>query len=117
LIFIAGPMFSFVFAASLIGAIVVTNGWPPSHEALMARHDLAVGLSIALFSVAIGLFNLLPLWPLDGGHLTLIALDACGRPAGVRMRERYAAGSLWVLRLGSAALAAALVWFAVKSWS
>jgi membrane-associated protease RseP (regulator of RpoE activity) len=38
--------------------------------------DETLALLIGGFSASIGLFNLLPLLPLDGGRLTLVAIEA-----------------------------------------
>lgn len=45
---------------------------------------------IAMLSVGIGLFNLFPLPPLDGGHLVIYAGEAVlGRPVPVAMQEMF----------------------------
>ncbi len=41
----------------------------------------------ALLSVSVGLFNLLPIPVLDGGHLLYYAFEAVGRPLTPRMKE------------------------------
>ncbi len=54
---------------------------------------------VALLSVGIGVLNLLPIPPLDGGHLVFYALEAVkGRPVSERAMEAvYRAGLLLVL--------------------
>jgi regulator of sigma E protease len=54
---------------------------------------------VALLSVGIGILNLLPIPPLDGGHLVFYALEAVkGRPVSERAMEAvYRAGLLLVL--------------------
>jgi regulator of sigma E protease len=54
---------------------------------------------VALLSVGIGILNLLPIPPLDGGHLAFYALEAVkGRPVSERAMEAvYRAGLLLVL--------------------
>ncbi|QDZ02469.1 RIP metalloprotease RseP [Nitratireductor mangrovi] len=54
---------------------------------------------VALLSVGIGVLNLLPIPPLDGGHLVFYAVEAAtGRPVSERVTEAiYRAGLLLVL--------------------
>ncbi|MEQ8296552.1 MAG: RIP metalloprotease RseP [Nitratireductor sp.] len=54
---------------------------------------------VALLSVGIGVLNLLPVPPLDGGHLVFYAVEAAtGRPVSERVTEAvYRAGLLLVL--------------------
>ena len=54
---------------------------------------------VALLSVGIGILNLLPVPPLDGGHLMFYAIEAIqGRPVSERAMELvYRAGFLLVL--------------------
>jgi regulator of sigma E protease len=54
---------------------------------------------VALLSVGIGILNLLPIPPLDGGHLVFYGLEAIkGRPVSERAMEAvYRAGLLLVL--------------------
>jgi regulator of sigma E protease len=54
---------------------------------------------VAMLSVGIGILNLLPIPPLDGGHLVFYALEAVkGRPVSERAMEAvYRAGLLLVL--------------------
>jgi regulator of sigma E protease len=54
---------------------------------------------IALLSVGIGVLNLLPIPPLDGGHLVFYAAEAVkGRPVSERVMEMfYRAGFFLVL--------------------
>jgi regulator of sigma E protease len=54
---------------------------------------------VALLSVGIGILNLLPIPPLDGGHLAFYAYEAVfRRPVSERMMEAvYRTGMLLVL--------------------
>ncbi|RUV15371.1 site-2 protease family protein, partial [Mesorhizobium sp. M5C.F.Ca.IN.020.32.2.1] len=54
---------------------------------------------VALLSVGIGILNLLPIPPLDGGHLLFYGVEAViRRPVSERMMEMgYRAGLLFVL--------------------
>jgi regulator of sigma E protease len=54
---------------------------------------------VAMFSVGIGVLNLLPVPPLDGGHLLFYAIEAAsGRPVSERVMDVvYRAGVLLVL--------------------
>ena len=54
---------------------------------------------VAMLSVGIGFLNLLPIPPLDGGHLVFYAVEAAiGRPVSEKAMEMvYRAGFLLVL--------------------
>ena len=54
---------------------------------------------VALLSVGIGILNLLPIPPLDGGHLAFYAIEAVkGRPVSERAMEAvYRVGLFMVL--------------------
>lgn len=56
--------------------------WDRFAAALVALVTLA-----ALLSISVGLFNLLPIPVLDGGHLLYYAFEAVGRPLTPRMKE------------------------------
>lgn len=73
---------------------------------LLATGDLALYVFYFLFQVNLlwGLLNLLPIWPLDGGRITAIALDPLGRD-----RSGKAAHTLSMVTAGVLAVAA-LAW-------
>ncbi|NNJ24509.1 site-2 protease family protein [Alienimonas chondri] len=89
LIALAGPFVQFLFAAILFGGMLaasVANGGP------VGGSPLAVTLfqSLLLVNIVWPLFNLLPIVPLDGGHVLQYTL---GRFMGRR-------GDVWAGRLG-----------------
>ncbi|MEW6450434.1 MAG: site-2 protease family protein [Pseudomonadota bacterium] len=116
-IFAAGPFFSLIFALLLLCAVVAFEGWPNTFAVSTIRLDVGVAIAIAAFSVMIAAFNLLPLLPLDGGQIALIALEAAGMRTTVNSRARYAEWSDSILRSGSFAAAVAMAWFMFASWS
>lgn len=76
----------------------------PVRIADMAGRAAALGIDwlvqlVALLSVGIGILNLLPIPPLDGGHLVFYAIEAAqGRPVSERVMEAfYRTGFLLVL--------------------
>ena len=67
---------------------------------------------VALLSVGIGILNLLPIPPLDGGHLVFYGIEAVkGRPVSERAMEAvYRAGLLLVLGLHGVRFLERSVW-------
>ncbi|MFB9269249.1 site-2 protease family protein [Bradyrhizobium erythrophlei] len=80
LIYAAGPFLNLIVAGIVLGAIICPNGW-----SALASLDTRLALLIGGFSLFVGLFNLLPVLPLDGGRLLLIAFEAL---RGRRVEER-----------------------------
>jgi regulator of sigma E protease len=73
-IYAAGPVFNLGFAGILFLVMIcggkITGG-------SIAQLETHLALLIGGFSASIGLFNLLPFPPLDGGRLMLVAVEAC----------------------------------------
>jgi regulator of sigma E protease len=115
-----GPVDAFGEAVKETGHIIVRTGMflkrfavgredrcqlgGPVRIADMAGKAAALGFEwlvqlVALLSVGIGILNLLPIPPLDGGHLVFYGLEAAlGRPVSERVMEWfYRAGLLLVL--------------------
>jgi membrane-associated protease RseP (regulator of RpoE activity) len=92
-IYAAGPFANLVFASSLL-LVTYMDGTPVSTLAI-TNHQ-AVVLLVGGFSLLLGLFNLIPVPPLDGGRLALIAIEASfGRPiSGRTERSIFAAGTI-----------------------
>ena len=73
------------------GAVGIVDLGRISAGAFEARDFLSVLLMIAGLNVFVGLFNLLPLLPLDGGHLAILGFEEArsqGLPAGRPPRPR-----------------------------
>ncbi len=71
----AGPLVNFVIAGLIVG-FVVLQGPLPSIEALKQATPQSFLLRLAASNLGLGLFNLLPAFPMDGGRLlrALLAL-------------------------------------------
>lgn len=65
---------------SAVGGAQLTHG-------LLEHHPGRLLLLAGLFSTSLAVFNLLPLLPLDGGHASIIVLEAA--VARIRRRPRY----------------------------
>ena len=114
-VFAAGPLFSFAFPAAIAVALYLANGWPASFSESVTRPDIFVGVTISLFSLMVGVFNLLPFMPLDGGQLILVAVERWrGASPNSGVRALYMRLSAWTLRILSAAIAAAIVWLILQ---
>ncbi len=99
MIYAAGPVFNLGLAAMLLSAASWSTGDFSLSWALNA--DAAAIILIAGTSTLIGLFNLLPIPPLDGGRLALLILEAYrGDPLGDSSTAR-------LQRIGSGLIAAA----------
>lgn len=116
-VFAAGPISSLMFSLALVFALIAAEGWSVIDTTSPARIDVGVIAAIAIFSLLVAAFNSLPLLPLDGGQLFLIALEAAGKPSSAQAKARYAAWSRWILRVSGFAIAAVATWFGVQSWS
>jgi membrane-associated protease RseP (regulator of RpoE activity) len=75
LIVSAGPIVSVILAFAIFSAVVVF-GALPDWSTLTLADPVGIILLIAGLSLAIGLFNLLPLPPLDGGLLIFLLIEA-----------------------------------------
>jgi len=88
-------------ANGLVGVVGVArvSGQAVSSDQLTARERLATFiLIIASLNIFIGIFNLLPILPLDGGHMAVAIADAVrGRYARMRGRPRPAGIDVTVL--------------------
>ncbi|WP_298367022.1 site-2 protease family protein [uncultured Bradyrhizobium sp.] len=94
LIYAAGPFLNLVLAAIDFVAIDFEGG-----GSAFVSLDMRLEVLIGAFSASVGLFNLLPILPLDGGRLLLIAFEAVrGRRVGEREEKR-------LLRIGLSVLA------------
>jgi membrane-associated protease RseP (regulator of RpoE activity) len=71
-VYAAGPVFNLAFAALLWIAIFYHRVLLP----IMSDDEAVFGLPrfLAMFSISLAFFNLIPIPPLDGGQLVLIGL-------------------------------------------
>jgi membrane-associated protease RseP (regulator of RpoE activity) len=75
LIYSAGPLSSLLLGAALLGAVPVSSG-ALRFGMDVPTAEVAATLMVAYLSLLIALFNLLPLPPLDGGRLLIVAIEA-----------------------------------------
>ena len=90
----AGPLSNLLVAFLSLVALRLAANW----GLVAARGDFAAQalLFIYYFNIGIGVFNLIPLPPLDGGHFLPYLLPA-GAAAAVRALEQYGAFILLLL--------------------
>jgi membrane-associated protease RseP (regulator of RpoE activity) len=75
-IYLAGPVFSLLLAGGLVGVVVSLYGQDALHVTTLDRSDIVACLMVSGLSFFIGVLNLLPLPPLDGGRLLLLGIEA-----------------------------------------
>jgi membrane-associated protease RseP (regulator of RpoE activity) len=87
-IYSAGALFNFLFAGIiLVGTLGVFGQRAYFRNSI--DFDAAFGLIIASLSVGVGLFNLLPIPPLDGWRLTSVVIEAVTKkPLPERLQQR-----------------------------
>jgi len=107
MLYAAGPIFNLIFAAcvALIVPILCRSCTLGSDEGTAGAIIFRL---VAEFSVATALFNLLPLLPLDGGHLCLTAIQAgIGHPVSEQGEKWFFVFSVLFI---IAATTASLTW-------
>ncbi len=115
---IVGPLVSFVLAgafgvAALVGELSGVGDRPPA----------AVAFYLAMINAAVGAFNLLPGYPLDGGRVLRAALWARGRNLLTATRRASLAGTFLAFGLIAVGVVSIVsgnpyggVWFIVIGW-
>lgn len=76
LIAMAGPLVSLIIGAFCLGSVAAADSWLPSSG---NQGFLALGVILAQANVTMGLFNLIPGFPLDGGRALRAGLWAWNR--------------------------------------
>lgn len=106
IIVLAGPLTNPLLAGALFLATYTRDS--NFSIAQLGRTDATLSFLVGSFSLAIALFNLLPVFPLDGGQLVLLAFQAItGREVSRETEKRLFAFGL-ILMFGSGAFAALL---------
>ena len=95
IVLVCGPAANLCFA----GLVWLINFFHASILPFMSEEEAVFGLPAILvqFSCAVALFNLLPIPPLDGGYLVLIALE--------KLRRRAASNEKQLIRIGACVVA------------
>jgi membrane-associated protease RseP (regulator of RpoE activity) len=75
-IYLAGPVFSLLLAGGLVGVLLSLYGQDALHVTKLDRSDIVACLMVSELSLFIGVLNLLPFPPLDGGRLLLLGIEA-----------------------------------------
>jgi membrane-associated protease RseP (regulator of RpoE activity) len=87
-IYVAGPVFNLLFAIGLMVVVLAFHGNEVVRNAsvdhsdivlefmVSGQSDIAVALMVSGLSISIGVFNLLPFLPLDGGRLFFLGIEA-----------------------------------------
>ena len=103
MIFLAGPIFSFLLASGLAGMVLILCGSDAIREPFLTQCNMAVLLAASGLSLFIGAFNLLPLLPLDGGRLLFLGIEAFRtKPVPDRIQTQLSrAGLIAVLLLAA----------------
>jgi membrane-associated protease RseP (regulator of RpoE activity) len=93
LVYAAGPVFNLAFAALLWVAIVYHRGLLP----FISDDEAVFGLPtfLAMFSISLAFFNLIPIPSLDGGQLVLIGLETL-RGSTIANEEQLIRAGSWI---------------------
>ena len=115
---IVGPLVSFVLAAAFAGAALAGH-----LSGVGSEPPAAVALYLAIINFAVGVFNMLPGYPLDGGRVLRAGLWARGRNLLTATRRASLAGTFLAFGLISVGVVSILLgnfiggaWFIVIGW-
>jgi len=115
---IVGPIVSFVLAAAFGAAAVIGELSNASDEP-----PAAIALYLAIINFAVGVFNMLPGYPLDGGRVLRAGLWARGRNLLLATRRAALAGTFLAFGLIALGVVSILAgnfvggaWFIVIGW-
>jgi membrane-associated protease RseP (regulator of RpoE activity) len=106
--YLAGPAFSLLLGLLLVEVVIF---WPndPILQLRNANDGLTIGLLLGDLSIVIGLFNLLPLPPLDGGKLLLLWIQT-RRPLSDRAQTLLSRVGMMLINIVTVGLVVAGVW-------
>jgi regulator of sigma E protease len=80
----------------------------------LTRPLIAISLLISTFSLWVGVFNLFPIPPLDGGRLLFLAFEFVrGRPMTAHSEKYLNRAGLLVMALGESAVIATVAWLSM----
>jgi membrane-associated protease RseP (regulator of RpoE activity) len=99
-IYLAGPLSSLLLAVCLVGAVLSFYGRDGVRDATLDQPDIVIACIVSGASIFVGLFNLLPLPPLDGGRLLFLGIEAlCARPVPDHVQAQLSRVGLIVVSL------------------
>jgi len=75
----AGPVANLLLAGSIYGSLFVVFGEGALRGIGSANPAIVVGTLLSGFSIVVGLYNLIPILPFDGGYLVLIGIETLTR--------------------------------------
>jgi membrane-associated protease RseP (regulator of RpoE activity) len=78
-IFAAGPVANLLLAGSIYGSLFVVFGEGALRGIGSANPAIVVGTLLSGCSIGVGLYNLIPIPPFDGGYLVLIGIETLTR--------------------------------------
>ncbi|UPT93211.1 site-2 protease family protein [Bradyrhizobium barranii subsp. apii] len=111
-VLLGGPFANAALACVLILATYIED--PDFTFVRLANTDNGITFLIGSLSAAIALFNLLPIPPLDGGRLVMLAIEALtGNPIDIKSERRLF--RLGAIILSVVTLLGALLFFALPS--
>ena len=106
--YLAEPAFSLLLGLLLVEVVIF---WPndPILQLRNANDGLTIGLLLGGLSIVIGLFNLLPLPPLDGGKLLLLWIQT-RRSLNDRAQTLLSRVGMMLINIVTVGLVVAGVW-------
>ena len=105
-IYAGGPVFSLILAMGICGSSLALFGEIALPGAYSAKPEVIFASLLGGFSLLVGLFNLIPIPPLDGGSLALLAIEAmAGKPISERNRQILCTAGLALITIVSAPIA------------
>lgn len=101
-IYAGGPVFNIFFCLAVYGASALYFETLDLWTIDVLNSRAALPMMVSGFSLSLGLFNLLPVLPLDGGRLVLIGLEAFyGIQVEPNLQKTLSSICLWAITAGA----------------